>query len=213
MKKWGFIIIVLFSMIAFSCKKEAQVLDTLVLTHDTLKPNNYLPVYPKSWWRYNVDGDTTVMSRVSMEYHLYFYRTSDNSSMSPLVMSDSVWVPLLDSNPIYKYDKIQHVIPPYGDYYCRWPILSETIGFVFRRDWSDTRYGDFSEYVEVKNKIFNGTDSVLILEGHWVYGPKISQKRFQEYTKGIGLTKDIVVDTVSQDTISKKNLIDYYIHN
>lgn len=194
--------IALLSVLMFSCKKE----DFL---YDTIMPQSYYPVYPGSWWIYQINDTGTVISSVSVAYEPHSYKYGIESSQ----VTTPVNVPFLDGRPIYGYDKIEWHAPPYGDCYSKWPILSETVGFTFDREWTDNRYGDFAEKVEVKNKIFNGTDSVLILEGHWVYGSKTARKSYQEFVKGIGLTKHIVVDTLTTDTIYRKILTGHFVNH
>ena len=212
MKKCA-LISTLLLIVMFSCKKETQIQAEIEQEYDTIKPRSYFPVYPKSWWKYKIDGATITLSNVSDGYQMHSYRISEDYDWLPLESSDTIWVTFLDSKPIYGYEKIEYIRPPFGGYYVRWPILSETVGFMFKREWSDQRYGDYSEHVEVKNKIFNGIDSLLILEGHWVYGQNVTHRSYQEFTKGVGLTKEFILDTVSMDTIFKKELIDYYINN
>lgn len=200
------LLVILSTMAADSCKKDNQ-------EPDTIFPKAYFPVYPRSWWTYAINDSQILTSRTGDNYQLHSYKISFDYVGEPLKYSDPVYVPFLDSRPIYGYDYIEHILPPFGDYYTKWPILSETVGFEFERNWMDRRYGDFAEKVEVVDKIFNGSDSLLVLEGHWVYGDNISHKRYQEYTRGIGLTKDLIIDTVTQDTLFKKILLEYHIQH
>ncbi len=197
--------------LVISCKKTLTT-NTSQKNIETIFPNNYYPVYPKSWWKYKINDSLIITSSVSDTFKLNSYRISYHQTDVTPEYSNLVYVPFLDNNPIYGYNKIEYLTPSFGDYFMKWPILSETVGFKFERNWEDKRYGDFSEYVEVKSKKFNGKDSILLLEGHWVYGPNISHKSFQEYTKGKGLTKEFIVDTLKSDTLYKKILIDYFIN-
>lgn len=211
--KHSFFLAAILAITLFACKEEPINPALPTSTFDTIFPKSYLPVYPNSWWKYEINGNTTITTTVSNKYQLHSYRISENNSWTTQAYSDTVYVPFFESKPIYGYEKIEWIKPPFGDYYTKWPILSETVGFKFDRDWEDKRYDDFAEKVEVKQKIFNGHDSILILEGHWVYGPNINNKRQQEYIKGVGLSKDLLIDTVNSDTIYKKVLIDYFISN
>lgn len=211
--KHSVIILALYCILLFACDKNQEIPIIMEPKYDTILPKSYFPVYPKSWWKYKVNDSEIITSSVSKEYQLNFYRISENNNWVPLLYSDKVYVPFLDSNPIYGYEKIEWVRPPFGDYYVRWPILSETVGFKFERNWEDKRYGDFTEKVEVKQKIFNGIDSILILEGHWIYGPNLKNKNYQEYIKGIGLTKELIIDTVTADTLYNKELIEYFVND
>jgi hypothetical protein len=178
----------------------------------TLVPLSYYPVYPGSWWLYEVNDTTTEQVEVSSAYLPNRYVNTPANASGGQSYSDTVYVPFLNGKPIYGYHKIAWVAPPFGDYYVQWPILSEHVGFEFERDWTDKRFGDFSEKVKVTSKYFNGTDSIITLEGHWVYGPNVSRKSYQTFTKNIGLTYEVIVDTITTDTIYKKILSDYFIN-
>lgn len=194
-----------------SCKKDKTLQQnqnsTSTPMYDTIYPGSYYPVYPGSSWTYLVNDTGTTILSTSTTYQIHSYKNSQSGTYS-----DSCYVPFFNSKPIYGYDKIDWVAPPFGDYYTIWPILSETVGFNFQRDWEDTRFGDFSEKVKVTQKYFDGTDSVLVLEGHWVYGPNINNKSYQEYKKGIGLAFECIVDTTINDTLSKKVLTSYFVN-
>ncbi len=207
MKNITIIGLILISVVIVSCKKEQETIEIAEHKYDTINAKGYYPVYPGSWWKYQINDTGIAISSVSAGYQLHSFRTGDSE------YSDSVYVPFLDSKPIYGYEKVEHIQPPFGDYYTKWPILSETVGFTFDREWTDKLYGDFAEKVEVKSKIFNGTDSLLILEGHWVYGPNTTKKNYREFVKGIGLTKEIILDTVTMDTLYKKILADHFVNH
>lgn len=213
----GSIFVIIFIFIVFvSCEKDDSRPQGII--YDTIKPGNYLPVYPGTWWRYLVDDTIIVIDSVSTEYKLHSYKNSpdyiyDEDGDLIITYTDSVYVPFLNSQPVYGYFKIERIEPPFGNYYTKWPILSETVGFKFERNWEDKRFGDFSEKVEIKNKIFNGVDSALILEGHWIYGPNVANKSYQEYIKGIGLVKELIIDTVTTDTLYNQELIEYFVND
>jgi hypothetical protein len=204
-------IVVLVSCMLFSCTWESMQ-GEVTTEPTTYVPLSYYPVYPGSWWLYEVNDTTTEQVEVSSTYlpHRYVNAPGNGSGMDSY--SDTTYVPFLNGKPIYGYNKIAWVAPPFGDYYVQWPILSEEVGFEFERDWTDKRFGDFSEKVKVTSKYFNGTDSIITLEGHWVYGPNVSHKSYQTYAKNIGLTFSVIVDTVSTDTLYKKVLSDYFIN-
>lgn len=199
----------------FSCKKEQNITPP-ISTYDTISPKSYFPAYPGSWWKYIVNGTDVVFDTTSSSYLMNYYvknRYWDSTAHLIPVYSDTCYVPYFNSIPVYGYEKLVWVRPPFGDYYTKWPVLSETIGFTFDRDWTDKRYGDFAEKVVVKDKFFNGTDSILKLESHWVYGPNTAQKRFQQWGKGIGLMNDYIIDTISSDTLYSKILTDHFINH
>ncbi len=101
--------------------------------------------------------------------------------------------------------------------------MSSGLFFLKRSDilsgfpWFDRRYDQLNEKVTMKSKTFNGTDSVLLLVSGWTnlsidyyVNPEI---RYRTFVKGIGLASDIVVDTVTSDTLSKKILLDYFVNH
>ena len=183
------------------------------ITYDTIKPKSYYPVYPGSWWKYVTDDSTIIVNLTSDSYELHSYRNVPYYADS-ITYSDSVYVPFFNSEPIYGYDKIEYIADPFGNYFRRWPILRETVGFQFHRSWMDVRYNDLRETVVVTNKFYNGEDSVLTLKGYWKYDPnKKNIIRYQDYIKGVGLVKATLIDTLSNDTIYAKHLIDYFINN
>lgn len=209
------ILIFLFaSLILFQCKKDSEESpppsnSTPTTTqYDTIKPMSYYPVYPGSYWKY-IENDTDTIVSNATAYAPHSYLKNINSEYS-----DTVYVPFLDGNPIYGYDKIDWVQPPFGNYYTTWPIISETVGFNYERAWTDKRFGDFSEYLIIADKTTNqNQDSVIIVKGHWVWGPNVAKISTQEYVKDIGLTNYFIVDTVANDTTFKLVLFDYYINN
>jgi hypothetical protein len=203
--KTTFLYIIAVTLIFSACKKKEK---TDPPTPGTIEPGSYFPVYPGSWWKYVVNNSDTINSQVSNDYVL----NSFNNSYDQHTHSDGMYVPYLDGNPIYRYQKVAWIAPPFGNYYALWPILSETVGDQFERSWTDKRFGDFSEYVTVTQKYASDSDSVLVLEGHWVYGPNATHKSYQYYYKNVGLKHEVIVDTISMDTIYQKKLIDYLIN-
>jgi hypothetical protein len=215
--KWAIGLLLMISLFT-ACKKSAiEVHEPQPVAYDTIRPLGYYPVYPGSWWKYMVNGTQISYDSVGAQYMLHSYKNNQSSydSAGNIVdyYSDTVFVPFLNGRPIYGYKRIEHIMPPFGNYYTQWPILSETVGFSFDRFWTDKRYGDFSEKVRVEDKYFDGQDSVLILEGHWVYGPAVNKKSYQKYLKGIGLTYEVIIDTISQDTLFEKKLMDFLINH
>ena len=202
-------------MVACEIKKVEKISNEP--SYDTIKPMDYYPVYPKSWWKYVTDDSTIIVDSTSNSYRLHCYKINPDWAYDPdkpdIEYSDSFYVSFFNSGPVYGYDKIEHIQAPFGDYYTRWPILREIVGFQFHRSWQDMRYDDYREKVVVTNKFYNGNDSVLILEGTWVYGPNSNNKSYQEYVKGVGLVRELLIDKTSNDTIYTKHLTDYFISN
>jgi hypothetical protein len=203
--------VILVSCALFSCTRES--LQAEVFTEPTtFVPLSYYPVYPGSWWTYEVNDTTTEQVEVSATYLPHRYVNAPTNPAGVQTFSDTAYVPFLNGQPIYGYNKINWVSPPFGNYYVQWPILSEQVGFEFERNWTDKRFGDFSEKVKVTGKYFNGTDSIITLEGHWVYGPNEPKKSYQTFCKNIGLISSYTVDTVAADTVYKKVLLEYFIN-
>ncbi len=179
-----------------------------------IEPGSYFPVYPGSWWKYRLNGGSISIDSTSADYVVNSFKIGAD----PDKYSEPARVPLLNGNPIYKYDYLEEMGYPYTIYqgiYKLWPLLSEKVGVSFGAYYSDPRYGWHSEIVYVKSKTFNGTDSVLLLESRWESWnmSDLPERRYRTFTKGIGLTSDIKVDTTTSDTISKKILIDYYVNH
>jgi hypothetical protein len=203
MKAKILIILTLFFFIA--CKKDP--------IPQIIEPKDYFPVYPKSWWKYIINDTLINTDSVSQKYILHSYKTS----CIPEEYSDPAYVPFFNNVPIYGYEKMERVSPAFynGLLYTKWPILSENVGYGFARSWVDPRTPHSCEYVVVKQKMYNGKDSVLILEGYWLYYimPSLPKISYQEYVKGVGLVYELIIDTTNFDTIFSKRLIDYYINN
>lgn len=193
-------------LIAFGCSKEDKPV--------AIYPGSYFPCYPNSWWEYqiiNIDkefeiNDTTPDTwTTSSTYKAHSYGCS--SSMSKIV-----FVPFLNGKPIYGYRKLQNSYAPYLNCDELWPILSETVGYKYRRSWTSSRYGDENEYLEVTQKTFDGTDSLIVVEGVWgTRGPNNHNRSYQVYKKGIGLTDHYIIKKSSRDTVYKRVLVDYSI--
>lgn len=204
--KHYFIIISMILLIA-GCKKDENQISTIL-------PGNYFPVYPGSYWVYLENNSKIIKNSTSdtyVENHYYMGEAQKEDGSIYTRYSETVLVPLLNGNPIYKYSKLVHVLPPFGDYYELSPFLSEKIGDQFS-DWTDTRYGDFSEYKVVVDKTINeNQDSVLIVNGHWVYGPNVGSISVKTYVKNIGLTSSYMINQ-DGDTTYRLVLTDYFVN-
>jgi len=204
--------LILLTLLLCQCKKEKPVVtDPVVekLIPDTLKPLSYFPVYPGSHWNYLENDVTPVAWTTSSTYLPHSYALLDDSGYT-----DTVYVPFLNDKPIYQYNKLDFKIAPFGNVYTPWPIISEELGFQYEKEWTDKRYGDFSEKLVVAQKTVNANlDSIIVVKGHWVWGPNTSKVSTQIYTKNVGLTYSDVVDTVAMQTIYKLELTDYFINH
>jgi hypothetical protein len=199
--------IILFFLLISGCKKDDNQPITIL-------PGSYFPVYPGSYWVYTDSQSRTYTDSTSDHYieHQYYMGEAQNEDGSTYKKySETVLVPFLNGNPIYKYQKLVHYIPPYGDNYGLDTFLSETIGAKFS-DWSDTRYGDFTEHNEVVAKTINeNNDSVLIVLGHFVYGGNVGSINVKTYVKNIGLISKYSINQAG-DTTYRLVLTDYFVN-
>jgi hypothetical protein len=201
--------ILCFALILFTdCNKEDQP--------EIVVPGSYFPVYPGSWWKYRVNNTMEIIDSTAKDYISYSYTIDDvyhniHYSSTDLVpwYYASAQSPVGITGPIFKYDHID-THKWFGTYF--WPILSEEIGYEFSEHMGD-QYPEMIEIVTVKEKKFDGQDSILILEGRyeWWYEPYDSIMRIREFTKDIGLTSDIGINPFNNDTVWNKVLIDYHI--
>jgi len=196
-----------------SCKKDQE-------NYPIIYPGPYFPVYPNSWWTYMLyqknylvyDSDIVFIDSV-MEAHSVDPAYQLNKYVEKVVDSKDVYsgpcyVPFYDDMPVYYYDRLH-----WGyDSTIKWPILSEKIGFTFPKHSPDTSSGYPYEIMTVIEKYFNGTDSVLVLRGYWINSDHNENRiDIENYTKSIGLTSTYRIDTLNQDTIWWRKLIDYYV--
>jgi hypothetical protein len=208
------IILIIFLASLLSCQSDEDI-------YQLVEPGPYLPVCPNSWWKYQYNDSLIVIDSTSDNYILNSYQTRVN----PDVYSEKAYVPFyypdsmspmwLIEGPVYRYNRVDGLIPPTNSsapYKSQYPILTMAIGASFDR-WPADRYNRYSEKVTVDAMIFNGADSVLIQSiRHYVDDLQSdSYVEVQEFTKNIGLTKDFVLDTLTNDTAKKWILIDYYI--
>ena len=197
----------LFLIICAGCQKEKE--PTII------EPGSYFPVYPNSWWKYLVNNSDIQIDTTSDDYIVHSFKVDGD----PDRYSDPARVTFFNGEPIYGYYYVESVYfptTPYDGIQELWPILSETVGFTFHRGWNDERIGHPEEIVCVKSKTFNGQDSILMLESHWEswsIGGGFSNKRYRQFYKNIGLVSEILVDTATSDTLSKKILIDCFVNH
>jgi hypothetical protein len=196
-----------------TCKSDEDI-------YPIIEPGAYLPVYPNSSWTYLYNDSLIIVDSSSDQYMLHNYYNSCQADH----YSDKVYVPFYYrdsaspcwfSGPVYGYNWIQssYNYSCYAQVAFQYPILKTGIGKVYRKYPGD-HYTEYYQYrMTVKDKIFNGKDSVLIIEEQFlVYeSPVYNYTDILHFTKNIGLTSDVRIDTLTQDTLSKWILIDYYI--
>jgi hypothetical protein len=207
MRIFNFLIFI-FIISLISCKKDND--------YPIIEPGSYFPVYPDSFWKYLVNDSIIIMDSTNDSYYLHHFPLMDTYDE----YTEFTYVPYYNSSDlsplgytgaVYKYGRYTYnALTPAQI----WPFLSETIGYSFSEE-PVSQYPFENELFTVKAKVFNGQDSVLIIVGTYFVNnyPQFtsSRKRYREFIKGVGLAKDIVYDTITSDTISKKILVDYYI--
>jgi hypothetical protein len=204
------IIIELMALLFVSCHKDENP--------GTIEPGSYFPVYPGSFWKYQVNDSTYVIDSTSKYYLLYDYTIDDD--ISNLHYSNTAYVPWYYSSegspigytgPIFVYNGQILNDPIWGSTF--WPILSEDTNFVFDARPRHVAAEVIDEMV-VNGKYFNGTDTVLVLTGTPFANNTIALDhgiRHVEYMKHVGLVLDYRVVPITNDTLYKKVLVDYYI--
>ncbi len=163
--------------------------DTLFLaSHDTIKPKQYLPVYPGSFWVYN-QSDTDFVSRTYVKWGLckiqryYMFLNCNNISYLP---DDSVYLPLLNGTPIFEYNYVQCSIIEYNFI----PILSEEICDPIPLNIDMRNFYNVIQTVtkDTSIQIYNNTfDNVLIV----LHGNTFGNSESIIYTEKYYYAKDI----------------------
>jgi hypothetical protein len=204
------IVILMMATLFVSCHKDNDPI--------TIEPGPYFPVYPGSFWKYQVNDSTFVIDSTSKYFLLYDYTIDDD--ISNLHYSSTAYVPWYYSSegspigytgPMFVYNGEILDDPIWGTTF--WPILSEDTSFVFDASPRHVAAEVIDEMVAT-GKIFNGTDSVLILTGTpYANNTVVLDRgiRHMEFEKFVGLTLDYRVVPITNDTLYKKVLVDYYI--
>jgi len=179
-----------------------------------IEPGSYFPVYPGSWWKYIINDSTIIKDSTSENYMLKSLPPEYSEQVYVPIYYSASGSPVAINGPVYKYHKIINY-PKRGPGSQLWPILSETIGYSFDVTPYDVTHNPVIERATVQAKIYNGQDSILIITGHFedVYGTDtLPLKRHREFIKNIGLSMNVLYDTVKMDTVYKGMLLDYYIN-
>lgn len=179
---------------------------------ETVEPGPYFPVYPGSFWVYEINGRPGHRENTSLTYMPHRYRTGRDPETYDYAYSDTAFVPIYNGMPIYGYNRIEP--PPSSHQHADmlFPFFSETIGDRLYEGRSDPRYPYGGEIKRVVSKDVEAGDSVITLRGHWVstHPTRVSTRK---YVKNVGLSLWIIVDTVANDTIFRKELVNYYINH
>lgn len=195
---------------------------------DTIFPGDYFPAYPGSNWNYRIikkhyqfngfsyEGpllgiDTTYeTSQTDPEYH--FLTTYNNKP----VTIDSIYVPLLDGEPIAKYRKLAYHNYVWQYYFFR-SFLSEEVGYEFTEGYHGSPHsGYLGPHMIIQDKLVDAQgDSLIIVYGNYQasFPNNHTKEIIQHFHKHVGLTLEIDYRAEINDTLIKKELIDYYINN
>jgi hypothetical protein len=202
----------ILTTLLFACNNNGNEPDDnpIVKGYDTIRPNAYLPYYPNSWWLYQVNDTGYTISKTSEDYHLVTYQDRI------LWRSDTVMLPIFEDYnlPVHGYNYI--AINPMTGYHELVSIFSEKVGeeYHFIR-LCDSRWDYGCYWQKTTGKFKCGEDSVITTEVYYssYEGNYIDSIKFYiTVKKDIGITEYYMVDTVSQDTLYKKVLIDYFIN-
>jgi hypothetical protein len=179
-----------------------------------IEPGSYFPVYPGSWWKYTVNDTISIKDSTGEDYILHLQPPENSEQVYVPVFYAKPGSPVSINGPVFKYDKIINY-PKRGPGSQLWPILSERIGFSFSVTPYDVTHAPYEEKATVQEKLFNGRDSVLIITGHFedIYGrDTFPLLRHREFIKNVGLSLNVLIDTVSMDTVYKGVLTEYHIN-
>ena len=192
-----------------SCKKEGNqnpIGDGL--NYDTIYPKAYLPVYPGSYWKYNVQKHDTIVSKTSESYILDFYIDPATGSNS-----DTFYITELDNIPIWGYMAHTGILFSSSDSYPFTMILNDTVNVGY--SWRIFNL----EGIEIKREIIAidttiqlttnlAFDSVIIVKEYRLPSIEINEWDKRYYAKNVGLIKEEHYDT----SFTIKEIYDYKIN-
>ncbi len=163
---------------------------------DAVTPRPYLPVYPASYWIYQTAA-STVVSRTSNNY----------------VSFKGMTLTTFDSRPINQYEGFF----TYGTYELGWvPILSETPGATWEMPLGNPNTNPGTQVFQVMQKTVDANlDSIIIQRYYTCHKDPLVRNSlyvWQTFKKNVGLVFECWVDTTTNDTIFRKELIDYHIN-
>lgn len=206
----GFILALIFITL-FACEKEPS--SNVIIPKKTVHPRPYFPVYPGSWWKYEINKKDTVVRSTSEKYipHSYWKAMKYVNGIQVIDSTEVVLVPFYDGEPIYGYDEIRQVFSGNGVMY-RSPLLRDKVGTKFIRGGYNHHFPELSETVTVEEKFFNGSDTVIVLKGRWFSDLLMPHHVYEEFAKDKGLIKRYHVLNSNSDTIYSEELIDHYIN-
>jgi hypothetical protein len=226
MKKLTITILALISIVA--CNPDKFNPDDF----NIIEPGSYFPVYPNSYWKYEVfrnqvtydpQLDTVYVTpydtfyrtySTEPEYQLHTYKPEpryvDGELRYP--SSEPVFVPIYEGIPIYKYRKPVTRGYMYGsnEYQELWPFMSERVG--------DTIHPPPSKYVvpgpyyeTVLKTVDANNDSILVIREFYLPGAAVFNQ-YKTYKKNVGLVSIVKYNAETISTRETWRLIEYQIN-
>lgn len=180
-----------------ACKEKTEI------EAEIIYPSPYFPVYPGSHWTYLFNDSDTLISSTAPEYILVSYK-NPNGNM------ENYSVPMLDGEPVFKYQKLCH--KTYNtDYYYSYTFFSDEVGKEFEQCYDgDPHYPHPIKISVVQKTVDANQDSLVTIAERNRF---IAVITYRNYVINKGLTSEICIDTSNGDTVSKKVLIDFAINH
>lgn len=175
---------------------------------DTIYPGSFYPIYPGSFWEYSINGGTgSKRMEASADYMLDSFVTINGN---PQVYSKPKYVPYLDGNPIYGYNKVITNTDHGSNYSKRlWPFLSEHIGDTIVGGSSvNSAYFEESLWIEKLDDI-DGRKILTVQCFTRVYNP--AGRKTRVYEKNVGLIAYYEFSP-NGDTTYREELTNYFIN-
>ncbi|MFZ6052583.1 hypothetical protein [Halocola ammonii] len=203
------IFIFMILVVLLSCGKEEDY-----TPYPVIKPLEYFPVYPGSWWRYVDSNNDTTTIKTAPEYQLDAYKIT-----SAAFESDSFYVPVYDGTPIWQYHAHVGPISHSGSTPLR-RILYDTTAIGY--NWSVYNWGGTAKRrklvardtsISISSTIYHPT---ILIEEYYTQGPPNYYPGYiwvarRYYTKDIGLIKEDLYD-YQNDSVTTKEIIDFHIN-
>ncbi len=195
-----------------SCEKNTKDNSVILVSHfDTIYPNDYLPVFPGSFWKYHTEAGNIQVSRTSDTYILDYFEIPEAA-----YASDSFYVPLLDSIPIWGYEAHTEPISHAGSYpFSKLLYDTVNVGFNWRiAYWAGNENRRMIIARDTVIQLFNGQnfDSVIIVREYQSLPynvPETWHKRY--YAKNVGLIKEEYWNSFDS-SYQDKELTEYFIN-
>jgi hypothetical protein len=205
MKGTKLILLLFVFMGVLSCKKKESTLPIR-----TILPLPYFPVYPGSYWVYVGTHNDSIYSTTNPTYILHSYPYQGT-------MTDPVYVPFLDGNPIYGY--ATPFPNMYGDpnTWIHQILLSDVLGFSFPQVNVDPQFPHtYSNLVTAvgQTDTVNGiiySNVVVNTRSVTGYSPSPWSVLKKHFARDIGLIKVEGLDT-SYHWITTQTLVRYHIN-